>query len=1299
MPLSEAEELELLELEAAAAQKAPEVGRDASSTAPVDTYDGPQFAAPDAAQANAQPVLSQGVDLSKETNVPIEEKVARRMRVGLSQNISAIPANLIAKSMGLNAAPSEVDRAQSLGTVGDLVTTGVGMIADPAGTALMGQVGKLVEKAPGVGRIFQTSYELAAAKQAAALEAKAVGEVADAAYRQAARKYFINAVSRDAVKGAAEFGAYSFGVEGADQINKGFDPAALAEHTAMGIVTGAAFGPLIGGVSRALGADPVMAASEQAGADRAAEKLQPWAERGVAKRLDQDIVALEAQQAELASQLKSPKTLTEHELGQKTTQLERAKADLEVLKAQREAMINPRLEPNDKALTELMAGDRPLSPAEATRLTTIADAQAQKAAELEASMRTTEAARKEMLGRSVDRQAQKAAELDSQIVSLRSAAADLRKQSEAIAKDPNKLTLSPADHGKISKLEQRAARLEAEAEKAQTRLEQVRPIDSAKLEKRAGRLSERTQRLNEQLNDVADQAAKTHQVLEAKRVPYSEEQKALLLEKLASARRAAAQANENSQLQFAQKLDKINRDIAFEEAHARSLDQMVRTRTQALPEKEAGKLSSAYSATSAKLEELRVAKAELLQRFQQFTKESGPLSVSQRLASGRMTKPEYVEQSLAFARKEAQQLVDRGVLPPEKVNEMGSFLFNSLVDAKGAGYHGRALPGQFVRGFVQKIELLNTIDKKLGTRIVDTVYSLIEKDVVISNRQVEEAIAGHQAIQSLKAKGMPPEEISNLLQYVEMDKATGIPFVNPAASKWRPEYAGPVAPQDLLLIHPELGAMRVEQEKMLMSLPESLRADSGYIEGHIPLMRKSGSLPTLEGSYSSLNKVPGSLEERVVGNFDPNIHEADPTVWWQRYVNSMVRYREMAPVMPQINREMLKLAWQGRADEANEFASVVATAMGVRPGQVGNKLISKEAIAAQMADYLKTANDSAIRKMVIEAGGTEDTVGEVAKLIKEAQYKAFVLHPAALIKQAIQPEVVGSAEIGMGYVNKGRAALLKKEWKDFAQSFDSVLINYEPGVLEELGAAGYKNGKVALASKVLGIPTKFSGIEKAYSVAEITNRRVSFLGGYFKFLDAAESAAGRDAALEGLLEGEKSRVIRILQEQGPEKAAQAYGVIRSYRTNFIFSSINKPELFKSGLGQMLPFTTWTSNQLARFATETMRIGEGGGKQLARRIAWPIVIGAAFKALSGGWEIPGLHPGADLARSFQYDVFPAAKEALKGVDQSIQQRSPAPLVRSVEKITPGFAHYERYQRNSKANDGKIVPSILGLRRAP
>jgi len=299
--------------------------------------------------------------------------------------------------------------------------------------------------------------------------------------------------------------------------------------------------------------------------------------------------------------------------------------------------------------------------------------------------------------------------------------------------------------------------------------------------------------------------------------------------------------------------------------------------------------------------------------------------------------------------------------------------------------------------------------------------------------------------------------------------------------------------------------------------------------------------------------------------------------------------------------------------------------------------------------------------------------------------------PKNFILQALQPELLGIADLGH-YVEVGRSLASNKNASRVADEWLKYNLTDDLQALQELSSKNPQTtvGKVI---RTLGLPVeKTAG--RVYGSFERSNRKVTFLGGRQKFLDAYKKGgeAGLDAAFDYLPSGQAYILRRALKEQGPEVAANIAGLISANRINFIYGVADRPDILMSKLlgtskrlGDVIPFTTFTRGSL-------MRLIEANPKNAAALIAITL-IATEMLIQTTGYSIPGVNLISSIASVGMPTITPAIQEPIKVFMRtgSVVQTGK----KALEMIVPFYAAFDRYQKVQASGGG--VPEHLGLKK--
>lgn len=505
-----------------------------------------------------------------------------------------------------------------------------------------------------------------------------------------------------------------------------------------------------------------------------------------------------------------------------------------------------------------------------------------------------------------------------------------------------------------------------------------------------------------------------------------------------------------------------------------------------------------------------------------------------------------------------------------------------------------------------QVEKFDYIDRQFGTKTSSVVQEAIERNYQHKALAVDTYTAFKPTLQRLNQLGVDNKQAMNLLRYVETD-AKGVPFFNPKANvkgtNIRPEFEGQL-PNDVL------EALFDIRTRFNQIAPKG----KGYTQGYVPFYRKPELRSAPSEAPSPEIVTTASFEQSRVDHtgFDPSKHVDDLDAVIRIYAKEFARKTAFRDLLPKAEREIFALKAFGKDDAAEALAQTVYRAFGLK---------DKRQLARLFADDIKGRDDK-ILKEVIEATISDRTLTQdVYELARNQMYNGLVFsNPRTILKQSAQPELVAGAEIGQGWVARGRvdtkARKVANEVMDLMRARDiSEVIEDKRKITRPL---------------IRGLDKFLQGLaypgRTVFDKLDVENRRTVFAGAYRQIKTAFEKGSNLDDTLDGMLQSEKDRVIRAFQQQGEEAAARVYGIIRSRRANYAYGLVDAPDILVDGMmGRHIPFTTWGRNQAMRMVGD---IEAKNPKQLASRIAKPAAILATFRAVTG-YDVPGALPAESV----------------------------------------------------------------------
>lgn len=535
----------------------------------------------------------------------------------------------------------------------------------------------------------------------------------------------------------------------------------------------------------------------------------------------------------------------------------------------------------------------------------------------------------------------------------------------------------------------------------------------------------------------------------------------------------------------------------------------------------------------------------------------------------------------------------------------------------------------------------NYMDKMFGTKTSETAYNFVqganEKAAVATDLQNQFAAP----LKVLKSLGASPQDAYHLLSHME-DMPDGSIEFNPSSLEvpghFRHAWNGPIPDESVLA---PLRELRSTITQTMLNNPEY--ADkAGYVQGYVPLMNKAtGEIHTSTSAQNIMD--PSFVQSRTEGMFNPNVHEDDLGVVLSSYANKVAKFQAFNKHIPQLAQELSKLQLLGQGEASSNLLAQAMDAMGVRTKPDATRVLGDK----MMYDTSK----------LVQQIGQNDPTGnmgtQIANSLKDIFYSNTALaNFPTILKHAIQPEMIGTAEMGLPAVMKGRALALNiaknpEAMEAWESAFPLLKKAHVTSDMMDMVPQPQQNGTIKWVTKglsVTGIPGK-----AALNFLDTAGRKAMFLGGYDQAMTAIKSGGGMEGmqkVMGGLGAGERQIVADAYAKGGDKAAAQIYGSMRALRTMFAFGEANKADVFRNNaLAQFIPFYSWGSQEFSRLAGDVV---QGNYATAAKRVAYPLAAIYLFKTLTGrdigGGGVVGAHPVGAIAEPFTGTMNPAIGKA-------------------------------------------------------
>lgn len=598
-----------------------------------------------------------------------------------------------------------------------------------------------------------------------------------------------------------------------------------------------------------------------------------------------------------------------------------------------------------------------------------------------------------------------------------------------------------------------------------------------------------------------------------------------------------------------------------------------------------------------------------------------------------------VHQAYLDANEQASKMVSQHIIPEENAFQAAQkMMHDNLQEAGVTPAPSRRMPGML--GWVDWLTKSNYMDKMFGSKTTETAYNFVQganENVAIAT-DLQNQFDG--PLKELDKMGIPRPAAFHMLRHVE-DMPDGSIEFNPdtleVPGHYRPAWEGPIPSEQVL--HP-LRELRSTFTQTLLNNPEYAE-NVGNVAGYVPLMNKAtGEIHSSTSTNGIMN--PSFMQSRTEGMFNPLQHEDDLGVVLAAYSNKYAKFAAFNKHIPQLAQEMTKLQMLGQGSYANNLLAQSMDAMGIHTNPDAARVLGD-----------KFMFDS---KSLIQQLGQADPTGNLGSQLRSSLMDIFYSNTAlanipTIIKHALQPEFIGTAEMGAQAVAKGRALALGIATNpEASEAWEAALplLKKSHNTSDMMGFTPQpqQNGTIKWATKVLsapGIPGKY-----ALNNLDTMGRKAMFLGGYDQASTALKQGGmdGMQKVMSGLGAGERQMVSDAYAKGGDKAAAQIYGSIRALRTMFAFGEANKADVFRnSALAQSIPFYSWGAQELSRVAGDAL---QGNYSTLTKRVAYPLAGITLFRTLTGrdigsGGAV-GAHPMGAITEPLTGSMNPAIGRA-------------------------------------------------------
>jgi len=372
----------------------------------------------------------------------------------------------------------------------------------------------------------------------------------------------------------------------------------------------------------------------------------------------------------------------------------------------------------------------------------------------------------------------------------------------------------------------------------------------------------------------------------------------------------------------------------------------------------------------------------------------------------------------------------------------------------------------------------------------------------------------------------------------------------------------------------------------------------GFLENYVAARRDYNVPKEQFSAKKKLLKKKGLLHKRGIGLIPEELkgeYITDMYKLMPRMMTDSINTAAYSGIMEQANSayHMLKATSDKRADR---FMNYVQRSMGTQSKEDAIEAMSMH-MFSQQKDWVEYFGKLAEQ----EIGGKLTT--SMWQTLTKNMFNGYIgSSPTVLVKQFMQPFVVGGAEVGLHRVAKaklmvyGPGALSKaekmvlgrsKDYQKISSKFMTESDRHLDRVRQRLYAdktnfsdlGQHQQTRTLQVARILELPGELTGM-KIFTSLDKANREVMFLAGRDYFKSHYKKGNSKEA-MAHLLPAERNRMTAALEEYGTEAFYDEGGLIISERANFAYDIADKPEWFAEGIGKHVPFVTWQGNQWMR----------------------------------------------------------------------------------------------------------------------
>jgi hypothetical protein len=378
-------------------------------------------------------------------------------------------------------------------------------------------------------------------------------------------------------------------------------------------------------------------------------------------------------------------------------------------------------------------------------------------------------------------------------------------------------------------------------------------------------------------------------------------------------------------------------------------------------------------------------------------------------------------------------------------------------------------------------------------------------------------------------------------------------------------------------------------EKLAQYLAKSLEQHLGYTNADAMnfLRRDIPKLRKVDGDFSRLdinNIIPKTfkplLPELEHGSLD--VTHDNAYVFSRQLIDAIGRAKHVRPVAQEIRREMA--SWRSLGKTKGIPGEDLNTAEEFLTGVINSRLSNQDEIVKATMSTFRGLMDNLAATGVPGAETLKKTMTDdlIFRIMNNstAYFSSFAMafNPALVMRQVMQPTLgmfkVGPEMLGKGYRQAyAKGAEGEAFRKRAAERLNISLEAGAPVMLTESGDAVIANrvGRMVMDAQQKGL--------MPYRWGDKMNRFVSFSMGEQSMLKHGQRYIDKkitweemlfETGLKGSAGVEQTRIKQLLDREIPDiaEAAAEYGKTLALDTQFLYSAMNAPQMFRGTLGRM-----------------------------------------------------------------------------------------------------------------------------------